>query len=55
MPHLWWQDTSSVQGNVKVSYYDHVDMRKAIDDLTTVINVLFGAQATLRGRMPEVP
>ncbi len=50
-----WQDTSSIQGNIKVSYYDRVDMRKAIDDLTTVINVLFGAQATLRGRMPEVP
>jgi CHAT domain-containing protein len=30
-------------------------MRKAIDDLTTVINVLFGAQGTLRGKMPEVP
>jgi CHAT domain-containing protein len=30
-------------------------MRKAIDDLTTVINFLFGAQATLRGRIPEVP
>jgi hypothetical protein len=50
-----WQDASSIQGSIKVARSDRLDMRKAIDDLTTVINLLFGAQATLRGRMPEVP
>lgn len=50
-----WQDASSIQGSIKVAYHDRTDMRKAIDDLTTVINVLFGAQGTLRGEMPEVP
>jgi hypothetical protein len=50
-----WQDAPAIQGSIKVAYHDRVDMRKAIDDLTTVINVLFGAQGTLRGKMPEVP
>jgi len=50
-----WQDASSIQGSIKVAYHDRVDIRKAIDDLTTVINVLFGAQGTLRGKMPDVP
>lgn len=50
-----WHDASSIQGNIKVACRDRVDIRKALDDLTTVINVLFGAHATLRGKMPEVP
>jgi hypothetical protein len=50
-----WQDASSIQGSIKVARSDRLEMRKAIDDLTTVINLLFGAQATLRGRMPELP
>jgi CHAT domain-containing protein len=49
-----WQDAPSIQGSIKVAYHDRVDLRKAIDDLTTVINVLFGAQGTLRGKMPKV-
>jgi ribosomal protein L40E len=50
-----WQDASSIQGNIKVAHNDRTDLRQAIDDLTTVINVLFGAQSTLRGTMPELP
>jgi ribosomal protein L40E len=50
-----WQDASSIQGSIKVAHSDRTDLRQAIDDLTTVINVLFGAQSTLRGTMPEVP
>ena len=50
-----WQDASSIQGSIKVARSDRLDMRKAIDDLTTVINLLFGAQSTLRGRRPELP
>jgi ribosomal protein L40E len=50
-----WQDASSIQGSIKVAHNDRVDLRGAIDDLTTVINVLFGAQSTLRGRMPDLP
>jgi ribosomal protein L40E len=50
-----WQDASSIQGSIKVARSDRLDMRKAIDDVTTVINLLFGAQATLRGRSIELP
>jgi len=48
-------DASSIQGSIKIAHNDRVDLRKAIDDLTTVINVLFGAQSTLRGKMPDLP
>lgn len=50
-----WQDASSIQGSIKVAHNDRIDLRQAIDDLTTVINVLFGAQSTLRGTVPELP
>jgi predicted nucleic acid-binding Zn-ribbon protein len=50
-----WQDASSIQGSIKVAHNDRTDLRQAIDDLTTVINVLFGAQSTLRGTRPELP
>jgi ribosomal protein L40E len=48
-------DASSIQGSIKIACSDRVDLRQAIDDLTTVINVLFGAQSTLRGKMPDLP
>jgi len=48
-------DASSIQGSIKIAHSDRVDLRQAIDDLTTVINVLFGAQSTLRGKMPDLP
>lgn len=49
-----WGDAGSIKGNIKVGYKDRIDMRQAIDDLTTVINLLFGAQGSLRGRKPEI-
>lgn len=49
-----WGDAGSIRGNIKVGHKDRVDLRQAIDDLTTVINLLFGAQGSLRGQQPEI-
>ncbi|GEM_PF-4487676 len=44
-----WGDAGSIKGDIKVGYKDRVDLRQAIDDLTTVINLLFGTQGGMRG------
>jgi hypothetical protein len=49
-----WGDAGSIKGNIKVAYKDRVDLRHAIDDLTTVINLVLGGRGGMRGQPPEM-